>query len=60
MPNTDDIRDAVASALEASGFNNGEFLRQIRAGDQDDGPYMLGAFACATLLQINAPARSLL
>lgn len=46
-----DIRDAVAQALEQRGFDNREFLRQIRAGEQDDGPYMLGALACARLIE---------
>lgn len=46
-----DIRDAVARALEQRGMNNREFLRQIRSGEQDDGPYMLGALACARLIE---------
>jgi len=44
------IRDAVARVLEGRGLNNREFLRQIRAGEQDDGPYMTGALACAAVL----------
>lgn len=56
MDRINDIRDAVACALEARGFNNREFLRQMRAGEQDDGPYMLGALACARLLEQRAPA----
>lgn len=44
-----DIRNAVAQALEVRGLDNREFLRQIRSGEQDDGPYMTGALACASL-----------
>jgi len=50
MEQINELRDAVASALEARGFDNREFLRQIRAGEQDDGPYMLGALAVARIL----------
>lgn len=50
MKAMNDIRDAVAQALEQRGLDNREFLRQIRSGEQDDGPYMLGALACARLL----------
>lgn len=43
----EDIRSAVADALEARGLNNRTFLREIRNGERDDGPYMIGALACA-------------
>lgn len=45
MERIDDIREAVADALEKRGHDNREFLREIRAGDRDDGPFMLGALA---------------
>jgi len=50
MEQIHDIRDAVARALERRGLDNREFLRQIRSGEQDDGPYMTGALACAAVL----------
>jgi hypothetical protein len=37
------LRDAVAAWLERRGHGNREFLRQIRAGEQDDCPFMAGA-----------------
>ncbi|TCM43307.1 hypothetical protein [Novosphingobium sp. ST904] len=52
-----EIRDAVARALEQRGLDNREFLRQIRTGEQDDGPYMTGAIACATVLAKRQGAR---
>lgn len=39
------VRAAVADALEARGHGNREFIRQVREGAQDDGPYMIGAIA---------------
>ncbi|WP_169800571.1 hypothetical protein [Sphingobium cloacae] len=45
MERIDDIREAVATALETRGLNNREFLRDIREGRRDEGPYMLGALA---------------
>lgn len=39
------IRAAVADALAARGHGNREFIRQVRAGEQDDGPFMVGALA---------------
>ncbi len=45
MERIDDIREAVANALEARGHNNRQFLREIREGHRDDGPFMLGALA---------------
>jgi len=45
MQSIDDIREAVAKALEARGLDNRKFLGEIRAGQRDDGPYMTGALA---------------
>jgi hypothetical protein len=45
MQSIDDIREAVAKALEARGLDNRKFLGEIRAGQRDDGPYMIGALA---------------
>ncbi|MBO9725145.1 MAG: hypothetical protein J7530_12270 [Novosphingobium sp.] len=50
MEQISEIRDAVAAALERRGLDNREFLRQIRSGEQDDGPYMTGALACAEMM----------
>lgn len=50
MEQIKEIRQAVATALETRGLDNREFLRQIRSGEQDDGPYMTGALACAAVL----------
>ena len=50
MDQIKEIRRAVAKALETRGLDHREFLRQIRSGEQDDGPYMTGALACAALL----------
>ncbi|MBB6191535.1 hypothetical protein FHS51_001762 [Sphingobium wenxiniae] len=55
MERIDDIRDAVAKALEARGMDNRQFLRDIREGRRDDGPYMIGALAWDQ--QIKAPAQ---
>jgi hypothetical protein len=52
----EDIRDAVARALEQRGLENKEFLRQVREGEQDNGPYMVGALACARLMKLQLPA----
>lgn len=57
MDQIKEIRRAVAKALETRGLDNREFLRQIRAGEQDDGPYMTGALACAAMMT-KQPARS--
>jgi len=57
MERIKEIRDAVANSLERRGLDNREFLRQIRSGEQDDGPYMTGAFACAAVLT-DQPLRS--
>lgn len=45
MQSINDIREAVAKALEARGLDNRQFLREIRTGQRDDGPYMVGALA---------------
>ncbi|MCW2370178.1 hypothetical protein [Sphingobium sp. B11D3D] len=50
MERINDIRDAVAKALEDRGLDNRQFLGEIRAGLRDDGPFMTGALACAELL----------
>jgi hypothetical protein len=36
------LRAVVADSMRQ---DNKEFIRQIREGEQDDGPFMLGAFA---------------
>ena len=36
-----EARDLIADTLP---HDNKEFLRQIREGEQDDGPYITGAF----------------
>jgi hypothetical protein len=50
MDRIKEIRGAVASELERRGLDNRKFLRQIRAGERDEGPYMIGALACAKLI----------
>jgi len=42
--NDEKLREIVADAV-ARTHGNKEFIRQIREGDQDDGPYMVSAFA---------------
>jgi hypothetical protein len=39
-----ELRNVVADRVEMT-HGNVEFIRQIRNGDQDDGPYMTGALA---------------
>lgn len=39
-----EVRNIVADYL-ADKHSNQEFIRQIRSGDQDDGPFMSGALA---------------
>lgn len=53
MDRIKEIRGAVASELERRGLDNRRFLRQIRAGEKDEGPYMIGALACAKLFGEN-------
>ena len=38
------LRNVVADEV-AKTHGNREFIRQIREGEQDDGPYMVSAFA---------------
>ena len=45
-----DIRNAVADELVKVGHGNELFIRSIRDGGQDDGPFMRGAFAVAALV----------
>lgn len=40
-----DLRTAVADALTERRHGNAEFIRQVREGAQDDGPFMVGAIA---------------
>ena len=56
MQRIDDIRAAVVKALEARGLNNRKFLGEIRDGQRDDGPYMIGALACAQLYRMEVTA----
>lgn len=39
-----ELRNIVADRVEMT-HGNVEFIRQIRSGDQDDGPFMSGALA---------------
>ena len=39
-----ELRNIVADRVEMT-HGNVEFIRQIRSGDQDDGPFMVGALA---------------
>ena len=39
-----ELRGVVADHVEMT-HGNVEFIRQIRDGDQDDGPFMIGALA---------------
>lgn len=41
----DDVRNAVADALERVGLSNPGFIAGMRKGDHDDGPFMFGAQA---------------
>ena len=43
-----EIRDLLANCLP---HDNKEFLRQIREGEQDDGPFMTGALIVAAAMQ---------
>lgn len=53
MNTIDQIRDAVATDLEQRGLDNRKFLREIRSGKRDDGPYMIGALAAARLAELS-------
>ncbi len=50
----DDIRNAVADAVQNCGHGNDEFIRDIRSGGQDDGPFMRGALAVLTMIERKA------
>jgi hypothetical protein len=52
----DDVRNAVADALKNVGHGNDMFIRSIREGGQDDGPFMRGAFAVLNLIERRAIA----
>jgi hypothetical protein len=39
-----ELRNIVADRVEMT-HGNEEFIRQIRSGEQDDGPFMVGAVA---------------
>lgn len=54
MERIDDIREAVATALEQRGLSNRQFIGEIRAGERDDGPFMLGALAWEQKLRASA------
>lgn len=56
MEHINDIRDAVAKALEQRGLSNTQFLGEIREGKCDDGPFMTGALARDQRLQRRADA----
>lgn len=45
MDRIEDIREAVATALEQRGMSNTQFLGEIREGKRDDGPFTTGALA---------------
>lgn len=47
MPRLEEVRAAVADELEARGLANRDFLREIRDGQRDEGPFMIGALAWA-------------
>lgn len=47
----DDVRNAVADALERVGHGNELFIQSVREGGQDDGPFMRGAFAVLDLVE---------
>lgn len=47
MPRLEDVRAAVADALERRGHPNRDFIADIREGRRDDGPFMIGALAVA-------------
>ena len=39
-----ELRNVVADHVQTK-HGNAEFIRQIRSGEQDDGPFMMGALA---------------
>lgn len=46
-----DVRNAVADELKKVGHGNELFVRSVREGGQDDGPFMRGAFAVLDLIE---------
>jgi hypothetical protein len=55
MDTIENVRAAVADALERRGHGNLQFIREIREGRRDDGPFMIGALAWAKVASL-APA----
>ena len=47
MLKLEEVRDAVATELEARGIGDRSFYEEIREGRRDDGPFMVGALALA-------------
>ena len=47
LASKESVRAIVADAVSKR-HGNREFVRQIREGEQDDGPFMQGAFAVAS------------
>ncbi|WP_333703543.1 hypothetical protein [Sphingobium yanoikuyae] len=47
MPKIEDIRQVVADALLKKGHGNRQFLDEMRAGQRDDSPFMIGAIVWA-------------
>lgn len=47
MEHIEQVRAAVADALDARGLSNKQFITEVRQGLRDDGPFMLGALAWA-------------
>jgi hypothetical protein len=47
MKQIEQVRAAVADALEARGIGLRHFHQEIREGRRDDGPFMVGALAWA-------------
>lgn len=56
MERINDIREAVATALEQRGLSNTQFLGEIREGKRDDCPFMIGALAWDRRMQSLADA----
>lgn len=47
MPRIEEIRQVVAEALSKKGHGNHQFLDEIRSGQRDDSPFMVGAMVWA-------------
>lgn len=47
MPKIEEIRQVVADALSKKGHGNRQFLDEIRTGQRDDSPFMVGAIVWA-------------